>query len=99
MHGAESYEPDELPGCSTPQKHHNTQLRFFFKRSFAGPSLSLPDDPLGRSARRVDITQLGDLLRFSRARLVPEIPSDQRITSGCPSLGHNSRALMAVTHG
>ena len=23
------YEPDELPGCSTPQKHHNTQLRFF----------------------------------------------------------------------
>jgi hypothetical protein len=22
------YEPDELPGCSTPQKHQNTQLRF-----------------------------------------------------------------------
>jgi len=39
------YEPDELPGCSTPQKHHNTQLRFLCKCPFAGLSLSLPDEP------------------------------------------------------
>jgi hypothetical protein len=32
------YEPDELPGCSTPQKHHNTQLKFFSKCPFAGLS-------------------------------------------------------------
>jgi len=73
MHGAESYEPDELPGCSTPQKHHNTQLRFLCKCALAGLSLSLPDDLLGRSARRVNTTRLGALLHFSGARLVPKI--------------------------
>jgi len=67
------YEPDELPGCSTPQKHHNTQLRFFYKRPLAGPSLSLPDELLSYSPLCIDTTQLGALLRFSGARLVPEI--------------------------
>jgi hypothetical protein len=35
-------EPDELPGCSTPQKHHNTQLKLFSPCLFVGLSLSLP---------------------------------------------------------
>jgi hypothetical protein len=66
------HEPDELPGCSTPQKHHNTQLRFFRKRPFAGLSLSLPDELFGSSTPRIDITRLGALLRFPGARLVPQ---------------------------
>jgi hypothetical protein len=33
----------------------------------------LPDDLLGRSARRVNTTRLGALLHFSGARLVPKI--------------------------
>ena len=78
------YEPDELPGCSTPQRHHNTQLRFFSKRRRARLSLSLPDELVGSSTPRVDVTRLGDLLRFPSARLAPEIPSDQRITCGLP---------------
>jgi hypothetical protein len=62
------YEPDELPGCSTPQKHRNTQLRFFCNC----PSLCLPDELFRCSAPRIDMTALGALLRFSGARLVPQ---------------------------
>ena len=36
------YEPDELPGCSTPQKHHNTQLKFFCKCGLQGCRYSCP---------------------------------------------------------
>jgi pimeloyl-ACP methyl ester carboxylesterase len=39
----------------------------------AGLSLSLPDELLGHSTPRLDITQLGAALRFSGVRLVPRI--------------------------
>ena len=43
-----------------------------------------PDELLEYSTSRVDIARLCGPVRFSGARLVPEIPSDQRITSGLP---------------
>jgi hypothetical protein len=68
------YEPDELPGCSTPQKHHNTQLRFFCKRPFPGLSLSLPDGriQLLRPAGLI-FHGLALFCAFPGARLVPKI--------------------------
>jgi hypothetical protein len=93
------YEPDDLPGCSTSQKHHNTQLRFFNKCPFAGLALSLPDELFGSSTPRIDIAGLGALLRFPGARLVPHNPSNQRITSGFPVIQEQSTEALLIGCG
>ena len=62
------YEPDELPGCSTPHKHHNTHVRFFYRCPVAGLSLSFTDELFGSFTLRVNLTRLGILLRFPGAR-------------------------------